>query len=1130
MPKTHCPNVRLFLALLAAALVGSAATAAAAPAAGPAPDLTVERLQSRQAAAAARDDIDAETRARIDSIYKRAIAETERAAKLQRNAETLRDALDAMPREITALQKELEERERGGTPAATVPDIESLSSQDIDRLVAAAQLARDDAQQRLDALSRAETELADRPLAARREREAARDELDRLRADSGSPNKGPLTAMAEANQALVAARIKALQAELDHLDRESAIQPGQIRLTQLKRDLERFELAHRQATLQTWLDAAERRRQEDAAAAQADAARAQQSLADKPPAVRELASRNAALSADLAQVTAEVDRAVRELGQLRSATVDLEKDRKRVEADLSGRRLGAESAQTLFGGLERLPAAERFVRGQKQRDAIYESAADASLRIDRELNEIGNLPAVAQAILDALPPQIDPQERGRLEGEIRELLANQRVLLGRTNERYKTLAQTLRDTDAAEDEFNARLADTRTEMTRALFWVPLNPIGSGTFAALRAALDWSFSPANWREAGAALVGAMARVPVGTGVVLLAVAGLFGWHGRWRRKLAALAPAAVSVEHYRIAHTLQALLLTLLLALPGALLLRMAGDFMAAAPGVSPFPLAVADALGFVSATYLGLYGFSWLFDAQGVAVKHFRWPAEAMSRLQKAIRRFMPIYLPVVFVTVMNVSQYAGFRNTESLGRMAFLVAMLLLATFLWRTFRRSGPVMAELLPQGSRHWAARLYPLWFGALVASPLALALLSAVGYFFAATAVYSLLKRTLLVVLSAVVVYGLVALWVLIQRARLARRQAAEAAQGELADEGEEGAAVSRLSALDIAAIGDRSRRLLNMVATGVLLGGLWLIWQDALVFLNVIGELNLWSYSDTVDGQITSRSVTLGSLFLALLVLWITLAVSRNVGFVMDMVLLQRFELQKDATYAIKTVSRYVILGVGLVAVSNILHVDWSKLQWLVAALGVGLGFGLQEIVANFVSGLIVLGERPIRIGDVVTVGDISGTVTRIRARATVVTDFDNKEIMIPNKAFITERVVNWTLSSQVTRLLIPVGVAYGTDVEKARSTMLAAVKRVPEVLEDPAPSVFFVRFGESSLDFEIRAHVDGIDKRLRTQHEINFAVERALSAAGIEIPFPQRDLHVRLPEDLSRLVPPARPS
>ena len=124
------------------------------------------------------------------------------------------------------------------------------------------------------------------------------------------------------------------------------------------------------------------------------------------------------------------------------------------------------------------------------------------------------------------------------------------------------------------------------------------------------------------------------------------------------------------------------------------------------------------------------------------------------------------------------------------------------------------------------------------------------------------------------------------------------------------------------------------------------------------------------------------------------------------------------------------------------------------------------------------SGLIVLGERPIRVGDVVTVGDITGTVTSIRARATVVTDFENKEVMIPNKAFITERVINWTLSNQTTRLLITLGLAYGTDVERAQRLMLAAVESNADVLRDPAPSVFFVGFGDSALNFEIRAFVD----------------------------------------------------
>jgi potassium efflux system protein len=176
---------------------------------------------------------------------------------------------------------------------------------------------------------------------------------------------------------------------------------------------------------------------------------------------------------------------------------------------------------------------------------------------------------------------------------------------------------------------------------------------------------------------------------------------------------------------------------------------------------------------------------------------------------------------------------------------------------------------------------------------------------------------------------------------------------------------------------------------------------------------------------------------------------------------------------------------------------------------------VGLGFGLQEIFANFVSGLIVLTERPIRIGDVVTVGDVSGTVARIRARATAVVDFDNKEVIIPNKAFITERVVNWTLSNQTTRLLLKVGVAYGSDIGLVQRVLLAAVRRHADVLESPPPSVVFADFGDSSLDFEIRAFVGTFDRRLRVRHEILSAVEQVLRENGIEIPFPQRDLHIR---------------
>jgi potassium efflux system protein len=182
---------------------------------------------------------------------------------------------------------------------------------------------------------------------------------------------------------------------------------------------------------------------------------------------------------------------------------------------------------------------------------------------------------------------------------------------------------------------------------------------------------------------------------------------------------------------------------------------------------------------------------------------------------------------------------------------------------------------------------------------------------------------------------------------------------------------------------------------------------------------------------------------------------------------------------------------------------------------LVAAVGLGLGFGLQEIFANFVSGLIILFERPIRVGDTVTVGDVNGTVTKIRIRATWITSFDRKELVVPNKEFVTSQLVNWSLSDAVLRLDIPVGIAYGSDTDKAHRVLLEVAEKNEHVLRDPAPQAFFLGFGDSALDFELRVFSPDVEHRLRIIHDLHMEIDRAFRAEGIEIAFPQRDLHVR---------------
>jgi potassium efflux system protein len=204
-----------------------------------------------------------------------------------------------------------------------------------------------------------------------------------------------------------------------------------------------------------------------------------------------------------------------------------------------------------------------------------------------------------------------------------------------------------------------------------------------------------------------------------------------------------------------------------------------------------------------------------------------------------------------------------------------------------------------------------------------------------------------------------------------------------------------------------------------------------------------------------------------------------------------------------------------LIGIAFLAMANEIGGSWSQVQWLVAALSVGLGFGLQEIFANMVSGIILLFEQPIRVGDTVTVGDVTGRVSRIQMRATHIVDYDRKELVVPNKMFITDRLINWTLSDTVSRLVVPIGVAYGTDIDVVEAVFRAAIKKTDLVLQDPEPRIVFHGFGESSLDFNIYVFINELGNRLTVRHNLHTNIYDALRAHHIDIPFPQRDVHIR---------------
>jgi small-conductance mechanosensitive channel len=227
------------------------------------------------------------------------------------------------------------------------------------------------------------------------------------------------------------------------------------------------------------------------------------------------------------------------------------------------------------------------------------------------------------------------------------------------------------------------------------------------------------------------------------------------------------------------------------------------------------------------------------------------------------------------------------------------------------------------------------------------------------------------------------------------------------------------------------------------------------------------------------------------------------------------VILPKLPLQRGLPYAISTVTYYVLLVLVALAALSGAGIELNKFTVLTGALGVGLGFGLQNIVNNFVSGLILLFERPIHVGDTVDVGGLVGIVRRIGARSSTVVTLQGAEVIVPNSNLLSNQVINWTLSSQWRRVDVPVRVAYGTDPERVIKLLVSVAESYPGVLLERPPMAFFMGFGESSLNFELRFWSAWQDTWFQLQSDVTVAVAKALREAGIEIPFPQRDLHFR---------------
>lgn len=267
-------------------------------------------------------------------------------------------------------------------------------------------------------------------------------------------------------------------------------------------------------------------------------------------------------------------------------------------------------------------------------------------------------------------------------------------------------------------------------------------------------------------------------------------------------------------------------------------------------------------------------------------------------------------------------------------------------------------------------------------------------------------------------------------------------------------------------------------------------------------------------------------VTLGGLGSAAFVVMASFVVSALIQRAMANRLTKRLGLNPGVAYAIGRILHYSVVFVGFILAAQCIGLNLGSLAVVLGFLSVGIGFGLQNITSNFISGLILLLERPISVGDFISVEHQVGRVVNVGMRSTLIRTIDNLAIIIPNSTLIEHQVINWSRGDPRVRLHVPVGVAYGSNTAQVTDTLINVAKQHPDVLEDPKPQVHFLGFGDSALQFELLSWIDEPEKQFVVRSELNYAIEAAFRAAGINIPFPQRDVNVQLTPAIERLAAP----
>ena len=1116
------------LALLSAPVM---AQTPVAPEAG----VTVEILEGRIQEVEASASLDEANKAILLDAYRKSLGFVSQRESYEASAREFITAREEAPQQARALREQVI-RIEGLPPPQVTPGLAESPLAELEQALLTEKSHQSGVRANVAEIEALLEVQAQRAAQARKRLEEARQRQAEIAQTIKVPAPaGQSQRVAEARLWALQAETPALAAEIEMLNQELLSQPMRVELYSAQRDKALLEL-NRQRQLVTLIsELVGARRASDAESARLEAEETERLTFGKHPVVQALAQRNSQLGEVLENLASRIEAVRAEEAEIEDKIKGFSNNYRLARQKLEIAGLSQALGQAMLQQRTSLPRARDFRSAEGQRQQLVVESSLRQIRNQQERTQLSNVDAFVEAEVASL----SSAWQGWISEEIRELALQRRALLDQAIATDDSLLQALSELDFAQRELSKVVSEYNQFLDERLLWVRTgDPPSWQSIAAIGKTFDFFLSPANLKQ----LTDALSSNGGFSWTLLIGLILFAMLLSQRRRMLASLRNSGRKVgqlRHDRFSYSLRALLLTLLLALPWPILLLTIGLHLQLTQGVSgidvdsplyqptdssgQFVPSIGAALNFVALYLFYFLAFRQLCDKHGLAASHFHWSIESRELLRREILRLMVVLLPATFLVIAAV-KYDTSVLAGPFTRLLVIVIFLAMAWFFVRVLSPNRGVLGDYYRE-RRNLVSWLRYLWLMLGLALPLALAVLTALGFVYTAVQLGQRLVDTLWLLVAIILIHQLVVRWVTLLERQLALRDALERRRAQRAARDaheDEGAPVETFEkpVIDFGALGGDTSRLVQTLLIVLAALGVWAVWSDVLPALRILDQISLWSYAQVVEGVEQQIPVTLGDILIVLLVIVFAAVLARRMPALMEIALFARFNITAGSRYAISTLTQYTIVAVSIIMVFSVLGGSWGEAQWLIAALGVGIGFGLQEIIANFICGLILLFERPIRIGDIVTVGDTSGIVTGIRIRSTTIRNWDQQELLVPNKEFITGRLLNWTLSDPLARIFISVGIAYGSDVGKALEILLKCAEENERVLDEPAPLVTFESFGDNALDIKLRCYIDSMDYRLTILTELNLAINREMQAAGIVIAFPQRDVHLDMSQPI----------